>query len=123
MLCSGKVAESKPRGRRFKPPPGGDAFEIFQNCRRSSTFLKTCKKKFDIYSKILFRDAENFFRHQCELVPRHQMQVSNYFVKFFYSVPHRLCCGGRTHLLGGEGGVGRGQYFGRRKTLLCTLHM
>jgi hypothetical protein len=28
-----------------------------------------------------------------------------------------LWCGGRTHLLGGEGG----QYFGRRQTQLCTL--
>jgi hypothetical protein len=36
-------------------------------------------------------------------------------------VPPRLWCGGRTHSLGGEG-VG-GQYFGRRQTLLCTLHM
>jgi hypothetical protein len=33
--------------------------------------------------------------------------------------PH-LWCGGRSHSLGGEG-VG-GQYFGRRQTLLCTLH-
>ena len=40
----------------------------------------------------------SFFRHQCELVLRHhhQMQVSNYFVKFFYS----------AHSLGGEGGLG-----------------
>jgi hypothetical protein len=30
-----------------------------------------------------------------------------------------LCCAGRTHSPGGEG-VG-GQYFGRRKTRLCTL--
>jgi hypothetical protein len=36
-------------------------------------------------------------------------------------VPPRLWCGGRTHSLGGEG-VG-GQYFGRRQTQLCTLHM
>ena len=43
-----------------------------------------------MFSKILFRDAENFFRHQCELVLRHQMQVSNYFVKFFYSVPFSI---------------------------------
>ncbi len=43
-------------------------------------------KKFDIYSKIVFMDAENFFRHLCELVLRHQMRVSNYFVNFFYSV-------------------------------------
>jgi hypothetical protein len=35
--------------------------------------------------------------------------------------PPRLWCGGKTHSLGGEG-VG-GQYFGRRQTLLCTLHM
>ncbi len=48
--------------------------------------FKSLSKKFDIYSKILFRDAENFFRHQYELVLRYQMQVSNYFVKFFYSV-------------------------------------
>ncbi len=32
----------------------------------------------------------------------------------------RFWCGGRTHSLGGKG-VG-GQYFGRRQTLLCTLH-
>jgi hypothetical protein len=36
-------------------------------------------------------------------------------------VPHCLWCGVRTHSLGGEG-VG-GQYFGRRQTQLCTLHM
>jgi hypothetical protein len=42
-------------------------------------------KKFDIYSKIIFMDAGNFFRHQAELVLRHQMQVSNYFVNSFYS--------------------------------------
>jgi hypothetical protein len=29
---------------------------------------------------------------------------------------------GRTHSLGGGEGVG-GQYFGRRQTHLCTLHM
>jgi hypothetical protein len=48
--------------------------------------FKSVLKKFYIYSKIDCRDAENFFRHQCELVLRHQMQVSNYFLKFFYSV-------------------------------------
>ncbi len=31
-------------------------------------------------------DAGIFFRHQAELVLRHQMHLSNYFVKFFYSV-------------------------------------
>ncbi len=40
-------------------------------------------KNFDIYVKIVFRDAGIFFRHQAELVLRHQMQMSNYFVKFF----------------------------------------
>jgi hypothetical protein len=29
---------------------------------------------------------------------------------------------GGTHLLGGEGVGGGGQYFERRQTLLCTLH-
>jgi len=30
-------------------------------------------------------DAGSFFRHQAELVLRHRMQVSNYFVNSFYS--------------------------------------
>jgi hypothetical protein len=47
-------------------------------------------KNFDIYIKIIIRDAGIFFRHQAELVLRHQMRVSNYFVKFFYSVPSKL---------------------------------
>ncbi len=63
--------------------PGGAAFEKFKLCRRSSTFVNN---KFDIYSKIFFRDVGNFFRHLCELVLRHQMRVSNYFVNSFYSV-------------------------------------
>jgi hypothetical protein len=47
--------------------------------------FESLSKYFDIYSKITIRDAEIFFRHQAELVLRHQMRVSNYFVKFFYS--------------------------------------
>jgi hypothetical protein len=43
-------------------------------------------EKFDIYSKIFFRDVGNFFRYLCILVLRHQMRVSNYFVDSFYSV-------------------------------------
>ncbi len=46
----------------------------------------TCKipsEKFDIDSKIVLRDI---FWHQAELVLRHPMQVSNYFVNSFYSV-------------------------------------
>ncbi len=35
------------------------------------------------------------------------------------SVPGNTGCGGRTHSPSGEGGGG--QYFGRRKTQLCTL--
>ncbi len=42
-------------------------------------------KNFDIFNTIVFMAAGIFFRHQAELVLRHQMQVSNYFVKFFYS--------------------------------------
>ncbi len=53
---------------------------------------KILLKKFDIYSKIFFRDVGNFFRHLCELVLRHQMRVSNYFVNSFYSV----ACGSNT---------------------------
>jgi hypothetical protein len=96
--------------------PDDAPFETLQLCRRSSAFLKLqsvgevrwssstnfdggnvfiakkfdkCKillKKFDIYSKIFYRDVGNFFRHLCELVLRHQMRVSNYFVNSFYSV-------------------------------------
>ncbi len=47
-------------------------------------------EKFDIYSKIFFRDVGNFFRHLCELVLRHQMRVSNYFVNSFYSASYRI---------------------------------
>ena len=41
-------------------------------------------EKYDIYSKIFFRDVKNFVRHLCVLVLRHQMRVSNYFVNSFY---------------------------------------
>jgi hypothetical protein len=41
---------------------------------------------FDIYSKIFCRDVGKFVRHLCELVLRHQMMVSNYFVNSSYSV-------------------------------------
>ncbi len=44
-------------------------------------------EKFDIYSKIFYRDVEKF-RHLCLLVLRHQMRVSNYFVNSFYSVAY-----------------------------------
>jgi hypothetical protein len=52
--------------------------------------FESLSKYFDIYSKIIFRDAEIFFRHQSELVLLHQIRVSNYFVKFFYSVTLRF---------------------------------
>jgi hypothetical protein len=42
-------------------------------------------EKFDIYSKIFYRDVKKFVRYLCVLVLRHQMQVSNYFVNSFYS--------------------------------------
>ncbi len=47
--------------------------------------FESLSKYFNIYSKIIFRDAE-IFLHQAELFLRHQMRVSNYFVKFFNSV-------------------------------------
>ncbi len=47
-------------------------------------------EKFDIYSKTFFRDVGNFFRYLCELVLRHQMWVSNYFVNSFYSASEFL---------------------------------
>ena len=53
---------------------------------------KIMSEKFDIYNKIFFRDVENFFRHLCELVLRHQMRVSNYFVNSFDSVGLRDSC-------------------------------
>ena len=43
-------------------------------------------EKFDIFSKIFFRDVGNFVRYLCVLVLRHQMRVWNYFVNSFYSV-------------------------------------
>jgi len=43
-------------------------------------------EKFDIYSKIFYRDVEKFVRYLCLLVLHHQMRVSNYFVNSFYSV-------------------------------------
>ena len=43
-------------------------------------------EKFDIYSKIFYRDVEKFVWYLCVLVLRHQMRVSNYFVNSFYSV-------------------------------------
>jgi CRISPR/Cas system endoribonuclease Cas6 (RAMP superfamily) len=48
--------------------------------------FESLSKYFNIYSEIVFSDAGIFFRHQAELVLRHQMRVSIYFVKFFYSV-------------------------------------
>ena len=47
-------------------------------------------EKFDIYSKIFYRDVEKFVRYLCLLVLRHQMQVANYFVNSFYSVWRQL---------------------------------
>ena len=81
---SGRVSESK--SENVGSLPGGVAFEPSQLCRRSSTFVKFCRKSSIFIVKIFFRDIGNFFRHLCELVLRHQMRVSNYFVNSFYSV-------------------------------------
>ncbi len=79
---SGRVVECNPVGRRFAPRmlllELSSSVELVRHLWKMS-------EKFDIYSKIFFRDVENFFRHLCELVLRHQMLVSNYFVNSFYS--------------------------------------
>ncbi len=75
---------------QVRAPTRSCSFWNFPALSKKFDIFKSLSKKFDIFSKILFRDAENFFRHQCELVLRHQMQVSNYFVKFFYSVEQKF---------------------------------
>ncbi len=75
---SGRVADCCPVGRRFAPRML-HAFQTFQLLRKMS-------EKFDIYSKIFYKDVEKFVRYLCLLVLRHQMRVSNYFVNSFYSV-------------------------------------
>jgi hypothetical protein len=89
--------------------PAKASFKYSHLCRRSSTFwisivsskifdvgsvfiaekfdqCKILSKRFDIYCQIIYRDVENFFQHQAELVLRHPMWVSYYFIKFFDSV-------------------------------------
>jgi hypothetical protein len=80
---SGRVADCSPVGWGSRP-----ACCIFLKLSCSVELVRHLWKmpeKFDIYSKIFFRDVENFVRHLCVLVLRHQMQVSNYFVNSFYS--------------------------------------
>jgi hypothetical protein len=89
-----------------------------------------------VYSTMSFSEEELWIKHNCvnihtaveglyckrptqclapsKILTLHPLTASRVFT------PHRLWCRGRTHSLGGEG-VG-GQYFGRRQTLLCTLH-
>ncbi len=83
---SGRVADYSPVGRRFAPR----MLLLTLSCSVELVrHLWKMSKKFDIYSKIFFRDVENFVRHLCVLVLRHQMRVSNYFVNSFYSVTFR----------------------------------
>ncbi len=86
MWRNGKVVECEPedKGSRL----AGVTVETFSHFLLSKKFdiCESLSKNFDICTKIVFRDAEIFFRHKAELVLRHQMRVSNYFVKFFYSV-------------------------------------
>jgi hypothetical protein len=78
---SGRVADCNPVGRRFAPR----MLLLKLSCSVVLVrHLWKMSEKFDIYSKIFFRDVGNFFRHLCELVLRHQMRVSNYFVNSFY---------------------------------------
>ncbi len=83
---SGSVADCNPVGRRFAPR----MLLLKLSCSVGLVrHLWKMSEKFDIYSKIFFRDVGNFFRHLCELVLRHQMRVSNYFVNSFYSAGSR----------------------------------
>ena len=59
MWRSGRALECK--SENLGSHPGDVAFETNQFCRTSSTFVKVCRKKFDIYSKIFCRDVENLF--------------------------------------------------------------
>ncbi len=80
---SGRMADCNPVGRRFAPR----MLLLKLSCSVELVWhLWKMSEKFYIYSKIFFRDVGNFFRHLCELVLRHQMRLSNYFVNSFYSV-------------------------------------
>ncbi len=85
---SGRVADCSPVGRRFALR----MLLLKLSCSVELVrHLWKMSEKFDIYSKIFFRDVENFVRHLCVLVLRHQMRVSNYFVNSFYSVCYIEC--------------------------------
>ncbi len=71
---------------------------------------KSLSKKFDIYSKIVFRDVGKIFPTPAELVLRHMMRVSNYFVNSFYSV------GGVFYMY-----IERGRYMWKNLLLLLYL--
>ncbi len=76
------MADCSPVGRRFAPR----MLLLKLSCSvKLVRHLWKMSENFDIYSKIFFRDVENFVRHLCVLVLRHQMRVSNYFVNSFYS--------------------------------------
>ncbi len=61
----------------------GVAFELFQLCRRSSTFVKVRKKSSIFSEKIFEREAGNFVRHPDIVVLFHPFRVSNFSVNFF----------------------------------------
>jgi len=75
-----------PVGRRFAPR----MLLLTLSCSVELVWhLWKMSEKFDIYSKIFYRDVEKFVQYLCVLVLRHQMRVSNYLVKSFYSVGGR----------------------------------
>ncbi len=84
MWHSGRALECKSDGVGSRP--GGVSLEIFNICWRSSTFVKVCRKS-SIFLIILSSEVpESFSNTRLNLVLRHHMRVSNYFVKFFYSL-------------------------------------
>ncbi len=67
--------------------PGGAAFETFQLCQRSSTFVKICQTSsifIETFSTI--KSVGNFVRHHDIVFLLHPFRVSNFSINFIYSV-------------------------------------
>jgi hypothetical protein len=67
---------------------GGAAFDTFRLGGRSSTFVKICRRKFDIYSKIFYSEVGKFVRHPSivDCGPFTPFRMLNFSVNFLYSL-------------------------------------
>jgi hypothetical protein len=79
MWRSGRVSESETDGPRIVPLLG--FFRVLPALSKKFDTFNSRLKKFDIYSKIVVWDVENFFPHP--------FRVSNFSVNSFYSVAKR----------------------------------